>query len=243
MRHLLVTTALVSTAVVCIAAQSQPKFSIPALVKEMAPGVVHIAVLNTAGKATGYGSGFVVDPGGTIVTAYHVIRGAAGAMIKTADGEIYDRVDVVQYDLRRDVVVLKIQPFRPLKALQLASDDEVVIGEDAAAIGNPQGLEASVSAGIISGFRQAEGFRLIQTTAPVGAGSSGGPLFNMAGSVVGMVTAAVDNAVAQNLNFAVPVVYIRTLLRSEAQPVPVPDFIKRVAASPLTASANPHPQR
>ena len=229
---------VVAVAVVSVSAretQAPPKFSIPALVKEMSPGVVHIAVLNQSGKTTGYGSGFVVNSSGTIVTAYHVIKGAGGAMVKTADGEIYDKVDVVQYDLRRDIAVLKIQPFRMLKALRLADEDELAIGEDTAAIGNPQGLEASVSAGIISGYRQAEGFRMIQTTAPISPGSSGGPLFDMAGGVIGMVTSAVDNTKAQNLNFAIPVVYIRTLLATETQPTPLGDFTKRVASSPLAA--------
>ena len=201
----------------------------------MSPGVVHISSLNAAGKPERLGSGFVIDPAGTIVTAYHVIRGATGAMVKTSDGEIYDRIDVVQYDLRRDIAVLKIQPFRQLKALRLASDDDVLVGDEAAAIGNPQGLEATVSAGIISGHRQVEGFRLVQTTVPVSPGSSGGPLFNMAGEVVGIVAGGVDNARGQNLNFAVPVVYIRTLLKAETTPIPLSDFTKRVATSPQAA--------
>jgi hypothetical protein len=232
-RHLL-TVATVLTVAISLQAQDQPtqRFTIPALVREMSPGVVHIAALNASGKSTGFGSGFVIESSGTIITAYHVIRGAAGAMVKTADGEIYDRIDVVQYDLRRDIVVLKIKPFRPLKALRLANDDELVVGEDAAAIGNPQGLEATVSGGIISGYRQAEGYRLVQTTVPISPGSSGGPLFNLNGGVVGMVTSYVDNAQGQNLNFAVPIVYIRTLLNSEAQAAPLPEFTKRVAASP-----------
>jgi hypothetical protein len=181
MRYILSTfPVFVSLFVVASAQEAPQKFSIPALVKEMSPGVVHVAVVNSAGKPTAYGSGFVIEPAGTIVTAYHVIRGATAAMVKTSDGEIYDRVDVAQYDLRRDVAILRIQPYRQLKALRLANEDEVVVGEDAAAIGNPQGLEATVSAGIVSGYRQAEGYRLVQTTVPVSPGSSGGPLFNMA---------------------------------------------------------------
>jgi len=238
MRHLVAIAVVAFGVFGSLSAQGQqpaPKFSIPALVKEMSPGVVNITVLNQAGKPTGYGSGFVVNSSGTIVTAFHVIKGAAGAMVKTVDGEIYDRVEVVQYDLRRDIAVLKIQPFRALTALRLAEEEQLPIGEDTAAIGNPQGLEASVSAGIISGYRQAEGYRMIQTTAAVSPGSSGGPLFDMSGGVIGMVTSAVDNTRAQNLNFAIPVIYIRTLLMTETQPTPLGDFTKRVASSPLAA--------
>jgi len=238
MRNLVAMGIVAASVVVSVFAQEpqgQARFSIPALVKEISPGVVHIAALNQTGKTMRFGSGFIVNSSGTIVTAYHVIKGASAATVTTADGEIYDKVDVSQYDLRRDIAVLKIQPFRALKALRLAIEDELAIGEDAAAIGNPQGFEASVSAGIVSGYRQAEGYRMIQTTAPVSPGSSGGPLFDMTGNVIGMVTSGVDNVKAQNLNFAIPVVYIRTLLATEVQPTPLGDFTRRVAASPFAA--------
>jgi len=129
-------------------------YTVPELVQEMSPGVVYIAALDRDGEVRGSGSGFVADSAGAIVTAYHVIDGAAHASIKTHDGEIYDRVEVLDYDRRRDIAILKIRPFSQLYPLELAEiNATVVIGTDAVAIGNPQGLEHTVSDGLVSGFR------------------------------------------------------------------------------------------
>lgn len=83
----------------------------------------------------------------------------------------------------------KIRAFKPLPTLALGESSMVEVGEDAVAIGNPQGLEHTVSAGVISAFRQAEGFRLIQTSGPISPGSSGGPLFDLTGRVIGITSA------------------------------------------------------
>ena len=206
--------------------------TIPELVKQKATSVVNISTFDASGKVDKQGSGFVVDSLGTIVTAFHMLRGAASVAVKTHDGEIYDTIDIVQYDVRRDLAVVRINPYRPLHAIPFAGDDELTIGENAAAISNPQGLDASVSAGIVSGYRQAEGFRLIQTTAPVSPGSSGGPLFNMSGNVIGMVASQIDNSQAQNLNFAVPVIYIRTLLKADRTRISLRELGKLASDTP-----------
>jgi hypothetical protein len=121
------------------------------------------------------GSGFVADPSGIIVTNFHVIRGASSLQVKMKDGEIYDRVEVLDYDQRRDIAVLKIRAFKTLPSLPL-SDKEIDTGEEAVAIGNPQGLEHTVSTGVISAFRQAEGYRLMQISVPISPGSYVRPL-------------------------------------------------------------------
>lgn len=198
--------------------------TVPELVKQKASSVVNISTFDASGKADKQGSGFVVDSSGTIVTAFHMLRGAVSVAVKTHDGEIYDSIDIVQYDVRRDLAVVRIRPYRPLQPIPFAGDDELTIGENAAAISNPQGLDASVSAGIVSGYRQADGFRLIQTTAPVSPGSSGGPLFNMTGNVIGMVASQIDSSQGQNLNFAVPVIYIRTLLKADRNSISLRDL-------------------
>jgi S1-C subfamily serine protease len=211
------------------------RLTLPELVREVSPGIVHVASLGRQGKATNLGSGFVADPAGVIVTSYHLLRGAEGAMVKTSDGEVYDRVEVLEYDIRRDLLILKIRPFSPLHALRLAQADRLSLGDDVAAVGNPQGLENSVSSGIVSGHRQAEGYRLIQTTAPVSPGSSGSPLLNMHGEVIGLISSQLAAERSQNLNFALPVVYIRQLLEARNTPIPVGEFTRNVAQSPLAA--------
>src|SRR5713101_898092 len=152
----MVAAVLVCALVPALQAQTPShRYTVPELVREMAPAVVHVAALDARGRSLRVGSGGVLTADGRIVTSFHIIDGAAAVQIKTRDGEIYDKVDVVDYDIRRDIVVLKIRPFRPLSTLTIASDDDLVIGDDVAAIGNPEGLEASVPAGIVSGRRQA----------------------------------------------------------------------------------------
>lgn len=212
------------------AAQTAPpatRYTVPQLVKTMAPAVVFIGKADGKGEVTSIGSGFVADPSGVIVTNFHVIDGAAGLLVKMKDGEIYDRVDVIDYDRRRDLAVLKIRAFKALPSLAL-SDREVETGEDAVAIGNPQGLEHTVSTGVVSAFRQAEGYRLMQISVPISPGSSGGPLFSMDGKVIGITTSGIVSEGAQNLNFAVPIAYVRPLLASKGTPLPIAEFTKSV---------------
>ncbi len=212
------------------------RYTVPELVKTMAPAVVFIGKADAKGEVTAIGSGFVTDPSGVIVTNFHVIAGAAGLLVKMKDGEIYDRVDVVDYDQRRDIAVLKIRAFKALPSLAL-SDREIDPGEEAVAIGNPQGLEHTVSTGVISAFRQAEGYRLMQISVPISPGSSGGPLFTLDGKVIGITSAGVVAEGAQNLNFAVPIGYVRPLLSSKSAPIPIAEFSKTVGGGPKPAVA------
>lgn len=215
------------------------RYTVPELVKAMSPAVVYIGNVNSRGEVTSFGSGFVVDSTGVIVTNYHVIDGAFDLQVKMKDGEIYDRTEVLEYDQRRDIAVIKIRAFKSLPTVTLA-DTEVEAGEDAVAIGNPKGLEHTVSAGIVSAFRQAEGYRLIQISVPISPGSSGGPLFNLEGKVIGITSAGVVAEGAQNLNFAVPIGYVRPLINTKATPMPVAEFTRKMngtAPAPARAAA------
>lgn len=145
---------LLPTNGISVAQETSPRrYTIPELVREMAPAIVHIVALDSNAKAMRMGSGGILSDDGLVVTSYHLVQDASAVQIKTRDAEIYDRVDVVEFDVRRDIVLLKIRPFRPLQKLKLSPSDSVVVGEDVAALGNPEGLEASVSAGILSGER------------------------------------------------------------------------------------------
>ncbi len=206
-------------------------YTVPELTKTMSPAVVFIGNVDSGGQVTVIGSGFVVDAGGLIVTNYHVIAGAHGLQIKMKDGEIYDPVEVLDYDTRRDIAVLKIRPFKKLPTLAL-SESAPEVGEDAVAIGNPQGLEHTVSVGVVSAYRQAEGYRLIQISVPISPGSSGGPLFNKKGEVIGITSAGVVAEGAQNLNFAVPIDYARPLIGSGSAPLPIAEFTKKMGTTP-----------
>jgi S1-C subfamily serine protease len=137
-----------------------------------------------------------------------VIDGASSASVTLANGDIYDDVTVLDSDKRRDLVLLKIKALN-VPISPLGDSDTLEVGQHVIAIGNPEGLARSVSDGIISAFRQAEGFRVIQTTAPISHGSSGGPLLSDNGQVLGITYAALDG---QNLNLAVPINYVKPML-------------------------------
>ncbi|MHB8899144.1 MAG: trypsin-like peptidase domain-containing protein [Thermoguttaceae bacterium] len=147
-----------------------------------------------------------------LLTNYHVIRSAATVELRLDDGRLGSVHEVVleQEDADLALVVVYIldsdqssKPTKPIGVLSIAEGQEPAVGQRVYAIGSPQGLEASLSEGIISGRREvAEGIWWLQTTAPVSPGSSGGPLLDSTGQVVGLVTAQWRGG--QNLNFAVP---------------------------------------
>jgi len=156
------------------------------------------------------GSGFIVDPNGRILTNYHVVRDAKSVRVKLSSGDVYDEVEILAEDARRDIAVLQVPGF-DLPALPLGNSDSVRIGAAVVLIGSPLGLENTVSTGIVSGRRQEEeGYRLIQVSAPASPGSSGGAVLSATGDVVGI--AASQLQAGQNLNFAVPINYARGLL-------------------------------
>jgi len=159
---------------------------------------------------TRQGSGFLVDSSGRIVTNYHVIEDARSIEVKLASGDVYDAVEILGTDERRDIAVLQVKGFH-LPALPLGNSDSVRVGATVVLIGSPLGLENTVSMGIVSGRRQEpQGYQLLQVSAPASPGSSGGPVLSGSGKVVGIAVSQMQ--AGQNLNFAVPINYARGLL-------------------------------
>lgn len=167
------------------------------------------------GKPVGQGSGFLVSKNGLIVTNYHVISEGNSAVVKLPDGAFYVVDGVLAADKIRDIAVIKAhgQNFR---TLTLGNSDRVLVGEEVVAIGNPLSLESTVSNGIVSAVREVkeEGGKFLQITAPISPGSSGGPLFNMAGEVIGITTMYLKGG--ENLNFAIPINDAKSLLLNHA---------------------------
>jgi hypothetical protein len=133
------------------------------------------------------------------------------ALTVLPDGAVLSVDGVLAADKVRDLAVIKIHG-KNFRSLTLGNSDRVQIGEEIVAIGNPLGLELTVSNGILSGVRtvEKEGGKLLQITAPISQGSSGGPLFNMAGEVVGITSMYFEGG--ENLNFAIPVNDAKRLL-------------------------------
>jgi S1-C subfamily serine protease len=169
----------------------------------------------TVTTPTGQGSGVIVDAAGVFVTNLHVIRGDTSASVKLANGDVYDDVSVVDVDERKDLVLLKIKAFGLVPAA-LGNSDQEQAGDRVILIGSPRGLELSVSDGLISAVRDSgEGYRLFQTSAAASPGSSGGGMFNEFGELIGIVSSKIMNG--ENLNFGIPVNYMRGLLASQGR--------------------------
>ena len=154
------------------------------------------------------GSGFIISKGGHILTNTHVVQGAEEIKVKLANQKVYSGT-VVGFDTRTDVAVLKIDSVESLPApVALGDSDRLQVGQWALAIGNPFGLEGTLTVGVISatkrsnmGIEEYEDF--IQTDASINPGNSGGPLVNIYGEVVGVNTAIV--ASGQGIGFAIPI--------------------------------------
>ncbi|MDH7971111.1 trypsin-like peptidase domain-containing protein [Sphingomonas sp. AR_OL41] len=159
---------------------------------------------------TGQGSGFFAGGAGRIVTNYHVIRGESEAVIVTADRVEHKDVEVIAIDKARDLAVLRIGGGGN-KPLALGDSQAAGVGEHVVAIGNPLGLGDTVSDGLLSGVREfGDGVGVLQISAPISPGSSGGPVLNDRGEVIGIATFVVNSG--QNLNFAVPINAAKTML-------------------------------
>ena len=181
---------------------ANPQDILPELVRRIKPSAVAIETFDSRGEKLSRGSGFFIETD-RIVTNRHVIEGAYRAEIHSSIGTVYPVKGVLAVDAEGDLAVLKIDPpatyVRPLP-LDKTSPQE---GESVVVIGNPLGLEGSVTNGIVSAVRDIPTFgRIIQITAPISSGSSGSPVVNMHGQVIGIATLQITGG--QSVNFAIP---------------------------------------
>lgn len=156
-----------------------------------------------------FGSGFFIRED-EVASNLHVIESAARGYAKIIGQKAkYDIEGITAVDPERDLVVLKISGARA-GGIELGNSDSVQVGDIVYAVGNPQGLEGTFSQGIVSSIREAGTDNLIQVTAPISPGSSGGPVLNAKGEVIGVSVATFRGG--QNLNFAIPSNYLKILL-------------------------------
>src|SRR5689334_15948870 len=175
---------------------------LPDLVRRIKPSAVAIETFDSRGEKLSRGSGFFVDAD-RIVTNRHVLEGAFKAEVHSSSGIVFPVKGVLAVDAEGDLALLKIDaPVPAIRALQIdkTSPQE---GESVVVIGNPLGLEGSVTNGIVSAVRDIPTFgRIIQITAPISSGSSGSPVVNMQGQVIGVATLQITGG--QSVNFAIP---------------------------------------
>jgi len=183
---------------------------IEGLVQIANPAIVMITTVSSSGG--GLGSGFLISSDGTIVTNYHVIKDAQGLGVKFAqDKELITNVSVIKTDAIRDIALLKIATPVNVAPLSMGDSNQITVGERVVAIGNPKGLQNTVSDGLVSAIRDTGGVKQIQISVPISPGSSGGALINMRGEVIGITTSGYNEA--QNLNFAIPINYVKEYLQ------------------------------
>ncbi|MGQ1948358.1 S1C family serine protease [Geofilum sp. OHC36d9] len=153
------------------------------------------------------GSGFFVSKNGLAVSNYHVFEGTSQGLeiIETLDGKQFKVKEVLEKSEENDYIIFRVNigSYNILNPIPVVSQIPE-IGDDVFAIGNPRGLQSTLSKGIVSAFR--ENNSLIQTTTEITHGSSGGPLLNMMGEVIGITTSGLGEA---NLNFAVNIKYLK----------------------------------
>lgn len=176
-----------------------------------ASSVVMIVIHDQDGKVKGSGSGIMIGKDGYILTNNHVASGGRYYSVRIEEDEqVYATDEVIKYNSVLDLAVLRIQ--RRLDPIPVyAGKKGLVRGQKVVAIGSPLGLFNSVSDGIISGFRKVDGVDMIQFTAPISHGSSGGAVLNMYGEVIGISTAGIDSG--QNINLAVGYESINMFIR------------------------------
>lgn len=214
---LAVLSLLSSVASIGAAQTSSAKKDIPSIARAANGSIVSIVMSDGNGKPIAQGTGFVVTKDGLIVTNYHVIAEGTSAVAKLPDGAIYVLEGVVASDKARDIAIVKATG-KNFRKLLLGNSDRVEVGQGVVAIGNPLSLVSTVSNGILSGIRTAEDFggKFLQVTAPISPGSSGGPLFDMAGEVIGITTWYVKEG--ENLNFAIPINDAKRMIASLCGP-------------------------
>ena len=160
-------------------------------------------------KVNGMGTGIVVDERGYIVTNYHVVAGVDALHVTLYDGSTYD-AQIVSYDRKHDLAIIKVNATKPLDVLPLGTSSDLMLGETVIAVGNAYGYKDTVTGGLVSALsrdvevNEKQSYKnLIQTDASINPGNSGGPLINLDGEVVGVNVAI--RAGAQRIGFAIPI--------------------------------------
>lgn len=192
------------------------------IVQRASPAIVRIE----AGTEK-LGTGFIVDKAGVVATNLHVVAGESAIRVRMQDGTQYQVDQVVGVDPDRDLALLRIKPTKDLPTLRLGDSDAMTAGDQIVAIGNPLGFDNSVTSGLISQVRHRpcgpddiaaqhcrQELTVLQISAAISPGSSGGPLFNQFGEVVGVTTAIIT--AGQNINLAVPANYLKPMVARQS---------------------------
>ena len=200
----------------CFAAPQKPAKLKPLkaadVFKRVGPTVVAIDCMNANNVRISTAAGFIVSADGKIVTNLHVIALCQRVATRLANGDIYDSASVVEYDMRKDLAVIRIKA-ASLPVATLADSNDLEVGQNVYSIGNPNGLQNTLQQGLVSGFRQMDGYKLVQVSASLNPGNSGGPIVDEAARIVAVAASKIQGM--ENLGFAIPINYAKGYLDSK----------------------------
>ena len=208
---------------VWVSAASDCTKSAPEIFRRISPSVVSVSGVSIDPLAvsnrvsTTIGSGFIIDPSGLVITNYHVIEGCGAITATLADGDM-ERAALVGIDPILDLAILRIPaPSQGLTSVQLGDSTGIEVGQDVLAIGNPFGLGQTATRGVISGIHRglssapmSTPLPIIQSDAALQPGTSGGPLVNLCGEVIGINTAMFERG--PDISFAIPIHLVKAIL-------------------------------
>ncbi len=201
-----------------------PKFDLEALAQRIAPAVFRLEVKDAEGKLTGTGTAFAISADGLAVTNFHVVEGGDSFIARTTQGAEFTVSGVTATDPAADLALITIKASN-LPFLELGESAALRIGAPVSVFGCPQGLSGTLSEGILSARRteteiagktMPNGGDLLQVTAPISAGSSGSPVIDHTGRVIGVAAAGFTSLNAQNLNFVIPIEAVKKLQKDAA---------------------------
>ncbi len=205
LRRVFLSALILSSSLALPSANAQ--FSTVELFRKYKSSVVVVLAFDKSGLPSAIGSGFYFEDD-LIATNAHVIQDASKVTFRTIGSEsAFEATEVAHLSKGLDLALLRVS--RRGTPIPVTSAAGVQVGEKVVAVGNPRGLEGTVSEGIVSAIRGKKDFKMLQITAAISPGSSGGPVFSDAGTVIGVATSTLLEA--QNINFAVPASYLRSL--------------------------------
>lgn len=212
MKKVLVTTILLLQTLMPAIAYDRDEMTNISVYEKINPAIVSIDA--KIAKGTSSGTGCVIDSNGTIITSSHVIANSDEIIVTISNGEKYRAKVIKTPELSSDISLLKIDTTKPLKTITFGDSKNIKVGQKVLAIGNPFGFNGTLTQGIVSRIDYKR--NKIQTDAAINPGSSGGPLLNTSGEVIGINQAIYnpDNNTSNiGIGFAIPINVVKSVLR------------------------------